>query len=285
MRHNTRLLCSIFLLTGLLVGGVGFLQGQQVGGKTIQMKLLLPRSESKFYVDTKIYVDGKEITGQGYDRVLTVSTAKDKDYVEIVAKWEPNNYTKIERPRKVMAKDGNGLIVVDFREKSETEKDDINVRWVPTPDDVVDAMCRMAKVGKNDIVYDLGCGDGIMVVIALKKFDALRGVGIDLDPEMVKKSKMKAQEYSVANKVEFRVGDVLKVDDLSDATVVLLYMGDYINQRLQPILQKTLKPGSRVVSHRFPMAQDWPPDRTEHIRSTSNPGYECDIHLWEIKKK
>jgi SAM-dependent methyltransferase len=256
MRQKSRLLCSAILLTGLLVAGVGLIQGQQVGGKTIQMKLLLPRADSKFYVDTKVYVDGKEIAGQGYDRILIVNTAKDKDYVEVVAKWEPNNYTKIERPRKVKAKEGNGLIVVDFRDKSNTEKDDIKVRWVPTPDDVVDAMCQMAKVGKNDVVYDLGCGDGIMVVIALKKFDALRGVGIDLDPEMVKKSKIKAQEYGVANKVEFRVGDVLKVDDLSDATVVLLYMGDYINQRLQP-----------------------------HIRSTSNPGYECDIHLWEIKKK
>jgi SAM-dependent methyltransferase len=283
MRRKTRLLISAILLTSLVVVGTGLLQGQQAAGNTLQMKLLLPRSDSKFYVDTRVYVDGKEIAGQGYDRILTVNTAPGKDYVEVVAKWEPNNYTKIARPRKVKGQDG--LIVVDFREKSDTEKDDIQVRWVATPDDVVDAMCRMAKVGKDDIVYDLGCGDGIMVVIALKKFGAARGVGIDLDPEMIKKSKIKAQEYGVTNKIEFRVGDVLKVDDLSDATVVLLYMGDYINQRLQPILQKTLKPGSRVVSHRFLMGDDWPPDKTEHIVSSSNKGYECDIHLWEIKKK
>jgi SAM-dependent methyltransferase len=210
-------------------------------------------------------------------------TAKAKDYVQLLIKWEPNNYTKIARPRKVTAKEG--VIEVDFRTPSTTEKDDIEVRWVPTPEDVVEAMCRMAKVGKEDVVYDLGCGDGIMVVTAIKKFNAKRGVGIDLDPKMVMDSKAKAQEAGVSNKVEFRVGDVLKVEDLSDASVVLLYMGDYINQRLQPILQKTLKPGSRVVSHRFLMGTDWPPDKSEHVRSTSYQGYECDIHMWEIKKK
>jgi precorrin-6B methylase 2 len=286
MRHKTRLLGSALLLAGLLIGGAGLIQGQQASGKTIKLKLLLPRPDAKltFYADTKVYVDGKEVDGQGYERMLTVTTPMDKDYVELKVYWEPNNYTKIWRPRKVMAKDGQE-VTVDFRTKSDTEKDHIEVRWVPTPDDVVDAMCRIAKVGKEDVVYDLGCGDGIMVVIAVKKFNAKRGVGIDLDPEMVTKAKAKGQEYGVANKLEFRVGDVLKVEDLSDANVVLLYMGDYINQRLKPILQKTLKPGSRVVSHRFDMGEDWAPDKTERIRSTSNVGYECDIHLWEIKKK
>jgi len=285
MRHRTPLLGSAWLLAALLVGGAGLLQGRQAGGKTVQLKLLLPRPDAnlRFYVDTKVYVDGKEVPGQGDERTLNVTTAKDKDHVQLTVYWEPNNYTKITRPRKVVAKEGE--IVVDFRTKSDTEKDDIEVRWVPTPEDVVEAMCKMAKVGKDDVVYDLGCGDGIMVVTAVKKFEAKRGVGIDLDPELVKKSKDKAQEAGVASKVEFRVGDVLKVDDLSDASVVLLYMGDYINERLKPILQKTLKPGSRVVSHRFLMGDDWQPDRTERIRSTSNKGYECDIHLWEIKKK
>jgi precorrin-6B methylase 2 len=283
MRYTSRLLGAALVTSALLISGVGLLQGQQAGGKTLKLKLLLPIPDGRFYVDTKVYVDGKEVTGEGTERVMTVTTAKDKDYVDLKIYWEPNNYTKINRPRKVMAKAGE--IVVDFRNKSNTEKDDIEVRWVPTPEDVVEAMCRMAKVSKDDVVYDLGCGDGIMVITAVKKFSAKRGVGIDLDPQMVKISKEKAQEAKVTDRLEFRVGDVLKVDDLSDANVVLLYMGDFINQRLQPILQKTLKPGSRVVSHRFLMADDWPPDRTERIRSTSNPGYECDIHLWEIKKK
>src|SRR5439155_26379587 len=160
----------------------------------------------------------------------------------------------------------------------------------PTPQECVDAMCKMAKVGKEDVVYDLGCGDGRLVITAVKKFGAKRGVGIDLDAEgldLIGKCKEIAKKEGIADKVEFRKGDVLKVKDLSDATVVLLYMGDDINARLKPILQKTLKEGSRVVSHRFLMGEDWPPDRSEKVKSTMGdfPGYENEIHLWTIKKQ
>ena len=88
-----------------------------------------------------------------------------------------------------------------------------------------------------------------------------------------------AREAGLQDRVEFRVGDVLKVDDLSDADVVLLYMGHDINLRLQPILQKTLKPGCRVVSHRFLMGNDWPPKFTEKVRVEK---WDYEIHLWEI---
>jgi len=275
MRHKTLFLGYALLLAMYLGGLVDLLQGQQVSGKTIKLKLLLPQS------DAVVSVDGKEVAGEGEERALTVTTAKGKDYVQLTAFWEPNNYTKITRPRKVEAKEGE--VVVDFRKPSSAEKDDIVVRFVPTPDDVVEAMCKMAKVGKEDVVYDLGCGDGRMVITAVKQFDAKRGVGVDLDPDLVVKCKDAARAAGVSDKVQFRVGDVLKVEDMSDASVVLLYMGDDINARLKPILLKTLKPGSRVVSHRFLMGDDWRPDRTETIHS--NAGYDCDIHLWEIKKK
>src|SRR4029077_9897184 len=116
-----------------------------------------------------------------------------------------------------------------------------------------------------------------------------KGVGVDLDedkanPDLIKKCRARAKEAGLTEKqIEFRKGDVLKVKDLSYATVVLLYMGDDINNRLKPILKKTLKPGSRVVSHRFLMGEDWKPAKTETINSSA--GYPCDIHLWEIKKK
>jgi hypothetical protein len=275
MHRKTLDLSSALLLGIFLAGSVDMLHGQQAGGKTIKLKLLLPQR------DALVTVDGKEVKGEGEERSLTVTTGKDKEYVQLVAVWEPNNYTKIMRPRKVTAKDGE--IKVDFLAPSTTEKDDIVVIFVPTPDDVVEAMCKMAKVGKEDIVYDLGCGDGRMVITAVKKFGAKKGVGVDLEPALVDKCKESAKEAGVADKVQFRVGDVLKVDDMSDASVVLLYMGDDINERLKPILQKTLKPGSRVVSHRFLMGDDWRPDRTETIRSSA--GYDCDIHIWEIKKK
>ncbi|HYV37010.1 MAG TPA: class I SAM-dependent methyltransferase, partial [Gemmataceae bacterium] len=185
------------------------------------------------------------------------------------------------RPRKVVAMDGE--VTADFRNPSKTEKDDIVVRFVPTPNDVVAAMCKMAKIGKDDIVYDLGCGDGRMVIMAVKDFGAKKGVGVDLNPELVKGCQESAKAQGVSDKVTFRVGDVLKVEDLSDATVVLLYMGDDINARLKPILQKTLKPGSRVVSHRFLMGEDWKPARTETITNTEYG--DCDIHLWTIEEK
>jgi SAM-dependent methyltransferase len=275
MRRKHLLLGSVVLAGAVLLAGVDLLHGQAAGGKTFKMKLLLPQSE------TTVSVDGKEVKGEGEERTLTVTTAKDKDFVLVTAFWEPNNYTKITRPRKVVAKGAE--VVVDFRKPSDTEKDDIVVRFVPTPDDVVEAMCKLAKVGKDDVVYDLGCGDGRMVITAVKKFGAKRGVGVDLDEDLVKKCKQAAKEAGVEDKVQFRKGDVLKVEDMSDATVVLLYMGDDINARLKPILKKTLKPGSRVVSHRFLMGDDWKPDTTETVRSSA--GYDCLIHLWAIKKK
>jgi precorrin-6B methylase 2 len=281
MRRKTLFLACTVVLGILLATGSALVHGTQAGGKTIKMKLLLPEGEANFYEKTKVFVDGKEVKGEGEERTLTATTAKDKDYVMLKAVWETNNYTRIIRPRKVVARDGE--IVVDFRKPSETEKDSYEIAFYPTPHEVVEAMCKLAKVGKDDIVYDLGCGDGRMVITAVKEFGAKKGIGIDLDPQRIKESKEAAKKAGVTDKVEFRVGDVLKVMDLSDATVVLLYMGDDVNELLKPILQKTLKPGSRVVSHRFLMGKDWEPDRTEVVQGTDIG--DCDIHMWVIKKK
>jgi SAM-dependent methyltransferase len=280
MLRATRFVGSFLLMVAVITGGACWLQGAAGGGKTVKMKLLLPANEN-LYKSAIIKVDGKEIAGDGDERTIMATTAKDKDYVQVVVIFEPNNYTTITRPRKVVAKDDE--VVVDFRKKSDKELDEIVVKFIPTPQDFVNAMCKLAKITKNDVVYDLGCGDGRMVITAVKKFGAKRGVGVDIDEKLVKECKESAKNAGVDDKVQFRVGDVLKVEDLSDATVVLLYMGDDINLRLKPILQKTLKPGSRVVSHRFLMGDDWKPHRTETVNSPE--GGHCDIHLWEIKKK
>jgi SAM-dependent methyltransferase len=265
------------LLLGLAALVTAQVAEKQQTAKSIKFTALLAQR------DTSLLVDGKLVNSIGDKRVVTATLPAGKDEISALAIWEPNNYTRIARPRKVKWKEGE--IIADFRQPSNTEKDDIVVIFVPTPEEFVTAMCKMAKVGKDDVVYDLGCGDGRMVILAVKHFGAKRGVGIDLDPEMVKQCKENAKEHGVADKVEFRVGDVLKVDDISEANVVLLYMGDDINQRLKPILQKTLKPGSRVVSHRFLMGDDWKPERSEHVKATMGeyPGYEHDIHLWTIK--
>jgi SAM-dependent methyltransferase len=253
--------------SGLKAGG----QKKSDAKKSIALKVLLPQA------DATLTVNKTKIKGEGEERLVKV--APKGDAITVTTMWEPNNYTKITRTRKLTVK-GGAELVVDLRKGDPKQPDDIVVRFVPTPDDVVEGMCKLAKVTKEDIVYDLGCGDGRMVITAVKQFGAKRGVGIDLDPKLVKECKEKAQSAGVEKRVEFRQGDVLKVDDLSDATVVLLYMGDDINNRLRPILQKTLKPGARIVSHRFTMG-DWKPSKTETINSSA--GYECQIHLWEIK--
>jgi uncharacterized protein (TIGR03000 family) len=263
----------------LMLTAIGAGQGAQKdqAQKTIKLTVLLPQE------DATVTVDGKEVQGMGKKRMLTATLAAGKNELQVVAVFEPNHYTHITRPRKVTWKEGE--IVVDFREPSNSEKDDIVVIFVPTPQEFVHAMCKLAKVGKDDVVYDLGCGDGRMVITAVKDFGAKRGVGIELNLDLVQQCKESAKEAGVADKLAFRVGDVLKVDDLSEANVVLLYMGDDINLRLKPILQKTLKPGSRVVSHRFLMGNDWPPDKSEHVKATMGEfsGYEEEIHLWVIK--
>src|SRR5581483_5193549 len=134
-----------------------------------------------------------------------------------------------------------------------------------TPDAVVEAMCRLAEVGPNDVVYDLGCGDGRMVITAVKKFKARRGVGLDIEPVCVEEAIENAKEQGVADRVKFQEKDILAIKDLSEATVVLLYVGDTLNQRLRPMLQKTLKPGARIVSHQYTMG-DWKPAKKEIVR-------------------
>ncbi len=121
--------------------------------------------------------------------------------------------------------------------------------YVPTPPDVVEKMLEMAKVDKKDVVYDLGCGDGRIVIMAAVKFGC-RGVGIDLDPKLIEESLINAQAAGVEKLVQFRVEDVTK-SDISAATVVTLYLLTESNELLRPSLEKQLKPGIYVVSHNY----------------------------------
>jgi len=132
-----------------------------------------------------------------------------------------------------------------------------DIHYVPTSNSVMDAMFKLASVTADDIVYDLGSGDGRIVIAAARKLGA-RGVGVELDPALVKKANDNARKAGVADKVRFVEGDLFKAD-LSDATVVMLYLSPTTNLRLAPKLQRELRPGARVVSNRFDMG-DWKPD-------------------------
>jgi SAM-dependent methyltransferase len=139
---------------------------------------------------------------------------------------------------------------------------DGEVPFVPTPVEVVDRMLEMARVTPADVVYDLGSGDGAIIIRAAQKFGA-RGVGIEIDADLVRKAQANAYRDKVDHLIEFRVQDALSVD-VSEATVVTLYMLPEFNAKLRPILDRQLKPGARVISHDFPV-EGWVPDRTERV--------------------
>jgi SAM-dependent methyltransferase len=135
-----------------------------------------------------------------------------------------------------------------------------DVHFVPTESTMVRAMLKVAKVGKNDVVYDLGCGDGRIVIAAVKEYRAKRGVCVDIDPVRIAESRRNADRAGVARKITFHEGDLFEMD-LRDATVVTLYLLPALNERLRPKLFRELKPGSRVVSNSFDMG-DWKADST-----------------------
>jgi len=148
----------------------------------------------------------------------------------------------------------------------------LDVPYVPTPMKVVDAMLDLAQVTKNDLVYDLGCGDGRIVVRAAQRFGC-RGVGVDLDPQRVAEARANAKKAGVAQLTQFEVGDVFEFD-IAPATVVTMYLLPGINLQLRPRLLKELRPGTRIVSHDFDMG-DWTPQRHVDVDRSR-------IYLWTV---
>lgn len=140
----------------------------------------------------------------------------------------------------------------------------LEVPYVSTPDEVVAEMLRIANVGKDDVVYDLGCGDGRIVITAAKMYGC-RGVGIDIDPERIRESRENASKEGVSDKVQFIQMDLFEAD-IRDASVVTLYLLSGVNLRLRPKLFRQLSPGSRVVSHEFSMGK-WEPDATSSVKA------------------
>jgi SAM-dependent methyltransferase len=149
--------------------------------------------------------------------------------------------------------------------------------YVPTPQDVVERMLGLASVGKNDVVVDLGSGDGRLVVTAAKQFGA-RGIGIDIDPARIAEGRANAKQAGVESLVQFQQQDALQAD-ISQATVVTLYLLSSSNVKLRPRLLSQLKPGARIVSHQFGMG-DWPPDKVETF--TDGNGTSRTLYLWTV---
>jgi SAM-dependent methyltransferase len=151
-----------------------------------------------------------------------------------------------------------------------------DVEYVPTPHHVVAEMLRLVEVKPTDVVYDLGCGDGRVLIAAAKLYNA-RGVGVDIDPKRIEESRANAHQAGVVDRVKFLQQDLFETD-IRDATVVTLYLLPQLNRQLRPKLLSDLQPGTRVVSHDFDMG-DWSPDQVIHVPGSA---YEHTVFYWVI---
>jgi SAM-dependent methyltransferase len=176
-----------------------------------------------------------------------------------------------------------------FTSAADDKKEDpkIIVPYVPTHPKVVTAMLKLSAVKEGETVYDLGCGDGRIVIAAVKDFKAKKGLGLDFNPERLKDCEASVKEAKLTEaqtkSLTFKQGDVLKMkpEDFKDVDVVTMYLLPSVNRELKPVLLKGLKAGARVVSHDFDMGDDWKEDKKEEVEADRTH----TIYLWTIKEK
>jgi uncharacterized protein (TIGR03000 family) len=279
MRIIVRLGLGAVLVAGLVALAGGPAPPQAPPQVKTRIKVTVPED------DAELLIEDKPTKATGKVREFEsppLEGGKMYEY-KFTAKWRPNNYTELTRSKNVTFKAGEELIV-------DLTKDDPNtkakIRYVPTPDDIVARMIELAKITKDDITYEPGCGDA-RITIAAVKAGAKKGVGVDIDPERIKESKENVKTAGLEGKIEIKLADALvESKDLADATVVFLYMGNEFDMLIRPLLWKQLKVGTRVVSHRFTMG-DWKPDKTLTIMGAD--GDEYLLHIWtiteEVKKR
>jgi uncharacterized protein (TIGR03000 family) len=269
--RRVRGVCALLLLASLTAALHANTVAQPIAQATARITVTLPEN------DAELLVNDRPQSGTGASRtfdsppVAKGSTSR----LTITARWQPNTYTTMTRTRVVTLRAGESLNVDLTREDP---NDRVRVMYVPTPDDIAVEMVKLAGVTSADVVFEPGCGDA-RITIAAVKAGARRGVGIDIDPDRVTESRANVKAAGLESRVEIRLGDALDIPDLSDADVVLLYMGDHFNNLIRPKLWKQLKVGARVVSHRFLMG-DWKPDKTVNVGGTE--GFDYQLHLWTI---
>ena len=185
----------------------------------------------------------------------------------------PKPKPKLRRGRRIVLRGAASLAGLALAPGARAGRPLPKVPYVTTPQDIALRMLAMAQVGEDDVVYDLGCGDG-RIVIAAARLHGARGVGIDLDPARIAEAKAHARRWGVQDRVRFRRADLLKTD-FSPATVVMLYLLFEVNLALMPILWRQLRVGARVVSHDFHMGAQWPPEQIVRMRDKT-------LYAWTI---
>jgi uncharacterized protein (TIGR03000 family) len=229
--------------------------------------------------DAELVVNGAALSGAGTSRTLETAPLEPGTHrFTFAVTWEPNTYTKMTRTKLVTFRAGEAARV-DLT--VEDPADRVRVIYVPTPADVAAAMVELAAVGANDVVYEPGCGDARITIAAIKA-GARRGICVDIDPDRARESKANVVAGGFADRIDVREGDALDVKQLSDVTVVFLYMGEHFNMLVRPVLWRELPVGARIVSHRFDMG-DWKSDQSVTVMGEDGGVY--DLHLWTITRE
>jgi precorrin-6B methylase 2 len=173
----------------------------------------------------------------------------------------------------------SALVLTAGAQSPTVTKPQLDVPYVPTHEKVVAEMLRVANVRKDDVLYDLGSGDGRIVITAAREHGT-RGTGIDIDPERVRDANENARRAGVTDKVKFVQGDIFDAK-ISDATVVTMYLLPSVNMRLRPKLLSELRPGTRIVSHNYDMG-DWTPEKTIRVNTA---GRDHTVYYWVVPRR
>ncbi len=244
-----------------------------------KLKILVPQDDAELKIEDKATKIPKDNPSTREFETPELEVGKPYEYTFKVT-WSPNNYTTLTREKSIEFKGGDEVITADLTKADPKNPDKAKIRWVPTPDDIVAKMVELGGVKKDDVVFEPGPGDG-RVLIACVKAGAKKGVGIELDPKKVEEANEAVKKAGLEKEIKVTEGDALK-GDYSEATVVMLYMGNEFNNLLRPVLEKQLKPGTRIVSHRF-IFGDWKADKSITVKGADGDDYE--LHLWIVKEK
>lgn len=284
---RTARVLGLALALCFLSGGFSAAPAQDKKGKQDEKKADGKKVKSKLKItvpqdDAELKIEGKDTKPTGTVREFETPELDPTGKYEytFAVTWRPNNYTTLTRTATKEFKGGDE-IVIDLTKEDAKNPDKAVIRWVPTPDDIVEEMLKLGNVKKGDVVYEPGPGDGRVLIAAVKK-GADKAVGIEIDPKKAAEATENVKKAGLEKKITIIEGDALKDRDYGEATVVMLYMGNEFNNLLRPVLEKQLKPGTRIVSHRFVMG-DWAPDKT--ITVTGQDGDEYKLHLWTVKEK